>query len=333
MRTHLKDYFIPHAGNEYAPHSLQRASIVGLLALALISFAATSIYTVTWTKSDWLISTVLPGAIVELTNDERVDSDMSVLVRNELLDNAATLKAAHMAQYEYFAHYSPDGVSPWYWFDTIGYDYLHAGENIAVLFTDSEDVVRAWMDSPLHRENILSTKYQEIGVGTAKGTYKGKDTVYVVQHFGTKMPEEVPAVVATAEETPRVAVSTEPSTVLGAESDRAEDVEPEEDTLVAEHISTSSPVAATLPDVPTQAAEPAMIEDAGTFTVATKPHTALQTLYTLIGLFVAVSLVLSIFIEIRHQHPLQVAYSLGLLVVLGGLFHIHSLITGTPLIL
>jgi hypothetical protein len=48
-----------------------------------------------------------------------------------------------------------------------------------------QEVVEAWMNSPAHRENIVSGKYTEIGVGTAKGTYDGYETVYVVQLFGT----------------------------------------------------------------------------------------------------------------------------------------------------
>ena len=47
------------------------------------------------------------------------------------------------------------------------------------------DVVDAWMKSPTHRANIMNGNYTEIGVGTAKGTYKGTPTVFVVQFFGT----------------------------------------------------------------------------------------------------------------------------------------------------
>jgi hypothetical protein len=88
------------------------------------------------------------------------------------------------------AHFSPSGVSPWHWFDKSGYVFAHAGENLAIHFTDSSEVVEAWMLSPKHRENIVSGLYTEIGVGTAKGKFEGYDTVYVVQLFGT--PAYVP---------------------------------------------------------------------------------------------------------------------------------------------
>jgi hypothetical protein len=41
------------------------------------------------------------------------------------------------------------------------------------------------MDSPSHRANIVNSNYTEIGVGTAKGTFDGFETVFVVQLFGT----------------------------------------------------------------------------------------------------------------------------------------------------
>jgi hypothetical protein len=90
-----------------------------------------------------------------------------------------------MAARQYFAHYSPDGTSPWYWFDEVGYVYAHAGENLAVHFSDSGEMVEAWMKSPTHRANIINQQYTEIGIGTARGRYEGFDTVFVVQLFGT----------------------------------------------------------------------------------------------------------------------------------------------------
>jgi uncharacterized protein YkwD len=139
--------------------------------------------------------------VVELTNEERVDNQSAPLRRNDTLDRAAQLKAEHMAKHEYFSHFSPDGVSPWHWFREAGYVYAHAGENLAVHFTDSAEVVEAWMDSPSHRQNIVDSRYTEIGVGTAKGTFDGYDTVYVVQLFGA------PAVAPVSAPTPEATVA------------------------------------------------------------------------------------------------------------------------------
>jgi hypothetical protein len=185
MLKRFKDLLIPHEGNDFRPDILERVSVGVMLILILLSFAMANIQSLLWIGSDWLVSTILPSVIVDLTNDERGTESLLPLKRNETLDAAAKMKAEDMAKNSYFAHYSPEGVSPWYWFDQAGYDYLNAGENLAVHFTESSEVVEAWMDSPSHRANIMSGQYQEIGVGTAKGEYKGSPTIFVVQLFGT----------------------------------------------------------------------------------------------------------------------------------------------------
>lgn len=169
---------------------LQKISLSLMAVMVFITFVAANLHTVFWQSSEWLVSTVLPSVVVDLTNEERAVEAAAPLSRNATLDEAARLKAEHMAEYEYFAHYSPEGISPWHWFDEAGYVYAHAGENLAIHFTDSTEVVEAWMDSPTHRDNIVDPKYTEIGVGTARGEYEGYDTVYVVQLFGA--PAYVP---------------------------------------------------------------------------------------------------------------------------------------------
>ena len=69
-----------------------------------------------------------------------------------------------MAQKGYFAHVSPEGLTPWYWLGEVGYTFSHAGENLAVNFAEPEEVVDAWMNSLAHRTNILNGNFQEIGI-------------------------------------------------------------------------------------------------------------------------------------------------------------------------
>lgn len=128
---------------------------------------------------------VSPEAIVDLTNQNREEFGIGGLEKNDLLTLAAQLKAFDMAEKGYFSHTSPEGITPWYWFNLVGYDYSHAGENLAVNFTDSYDIDKAWMESPTHKKNIINAKFDEIGVGTAVGEYKGKEVIFVVQLFGT----------------------------------------------------------------------------------------------------------------------------------------------------
>ncbi|MEK7085072.1 MAG: CAP domain-containing protein, partial [Patescibacteria group bacterium] len=81
-------------------------------------------------------------------------------------------------------HFGPDGKSPWAWMHEAGYIFDYAGENLAVNFVDSKDVVAAWMHSSSHRDNVLSREFTEIGIGIAEGVYQGRKTVFVVEMFG-----------------------------------------------------------------------------------------------------------------------------------------------------
>ncbi len=186
LRSRLKTLFIPCAENSFRPDFLERMSATIMLVLMILSFSIANLQALLWIGSDWMVSTVLPATIVDLTNNERSELQLGTLTRNTKLDRAAKLKAEDMAEHSYFSHYSPTGVSPWHWFDKVNYVYLHAGENLAVHFNDSSDVIDAWMDSPLHRANIMDGKYTEIGVGTARGEFGGVPTVFVVQLFGTE---------------------------------------------------------------------------------------------------------------------------------------------------
>jgi len=210
------------SGRTYSLTKLQQVATSLMAALVLLTFVGTNMQALLWQSSDWLVSTVLPAVVVDLTNDERADLAAAPLQRNTLLDQAAQQKAQHMAANEYFAHFAPDGTTPWSFFKTSGYVYAHAGENLAIHFTDSTEVVEAWMQSPAHRKNIVDTKYTEIGVGTAKGKFDGYDTVYVVQLFGTPAvpPAAEPAVPEIAP-TPIAAVEFEPAADTSTTADLA----------------------------------------------------------------------------------------------------------------
>lgn len=131
------------------------------------------------------LSAIYASVLVNLTNRDRVMANVSELKVNPLLEKVAQMKADDMATKSYFAHNTPDGKTPWYWFDQAGYKYIYAGENLAVNFQNSEDVETAWMNSKTHWYNIMNPKYTEIGIATSTGFYKGRQAVFVVQMFGT----------------------------------------------------------------------------------------------------------------------------------------------------
>lgn len=153
--------------------------ISGLLTLSL---ALSAVLVLPFRQE--LMTLVLPSALVGLSNSQREDAKLPLLEISPKLQKAAQLKANDMAKRGYFSHYTPEGNPPWYWLDQVEYDYRSAGENLAVNFTESTDVDKAWMNSPKHRENILNKKYTEVGIATAKGLYKGEEATFVVQFFG-----------------------------------------------------------------------------------------------------------------------------------------------------
>ncbi len=124
------------------------------------------------------LASIAPDALVELTNIRRDDADIEELSVNPLLTKAAQKKADDMASKGYFAHTSPEGIEPWHWFNEVGYNYLFAGENLAVNFSEAHEVDKAWMESPAHRDNIVSEKFREIGIA------KNKTKILNLELFG-----------------------------------------------------------------------------------------------------------------------------------------------------
>lgn len=157
--------------------------VVELLVLAIIGIFGVSVVDQYLLGSPSLAS-VVSAVLVDLANGDRAANDVGLLTLNPTLTKAAQAKADDMAAKGYFAHVSPDGRNSWTWFKDAGYRFIYAGENLAVDFSDSEDVERAWMNSPTHRRNILDGHFTEVGIATARGTYKGRATIFVVQMFG-----------------------------------------------------------------------------------------------------------------------------------------------------
>ena len=139
---------------------------------------------------------VTKSALENFVNQTRQSVGLSMLSENQKLNQAAQLKAENMTQNNYFAHTSPSGISPWFWFSKAGYNYKYAGENLARDFSSAQATVDAWMNSPTHRDNILNSKYKEIGIGVTEGDLAGIDTTIVVQFFGATYQDKVSEPVA-----------------------------------------------------------------------------------------------------------------------------------------
>lgn len=118
--------------------------------------------------------------VVNLVNKERATAGLSPLSANTNLAAVATKKAEDMRDKNYFSHTSPTYGSPFDMMSQFGIKYTAAGENIAKGQRTPESVMSAWMNSAGHRENIMSAKYNQIGVGYVTDS---KGNTYWVQMF------------------------------------------------------------------------------------------------------------------------------------------------------
>ncbi len=137
-------------------------------------------------------SEINPDNIIKLVNKSREQNNVAPLVENARLMKIAQDKVNDMINKDYFAHTSPGGITPWYWYQKGGYNYKYAGENLAINFLTSEEEHKAWMNSATHRKNILNPSFQEVGVAVAAGEIGGQSSIVAVQEFGTPLSGSAP---------------------------------------------------------------------------------------------------------------------------------------------
>ena len=271
------------------------------------------------------LAAVISSVIVDLVNGDRGTNDLGGLTWSPVLAKAAQAKADDMAAKGYFAHVSPEGVNSWYWFRQAGYNFVYAGENLAVDFYDSADVERAWMASPTHRANILNGHYTEIGVATAQGVYQGHLTTFAVQMFGqpakaTALPSPVQTEFVPQTPTEVATASTEPSVpVAGATAE-------------------TGAVAAVGP-VPGAVAVPLVVEtkvpDLAPWWqhIVASPKLMLEYAYYALGLVILFILAVMTRFEFKSHHRHHLYAVAMLFVLMGGIFAFADLVLfATPTI-
>jgi uncharacterized protein YkwD len=137
------------------------------------------------------------AATLCLVNDERVRFGESTLIEDPRLANAAVGHSRDMNANDYFSHTSPSGqtllmriqASGFIPNANVGYTL---GENIAwgtLWLGTPRSIVKAWMESPGHRANILNGSYRYTGVGIdpdlPNSMSNGQPGGMYTQDFGT----------------------------------------------------------------------------------------------------------------------------------------------------
>lgn len=126
-------------------------------------------------------------AIVHAMNRERAARGLGPLRLEERLSLAAQDRVADMLSKHYFDHVSPEGISPFEWVRKRGYKYNLIGENLALGYRSSHSVVSGWMKSPGHRDNILKSGFDEVGIAFSDTSpMRGYGAPLVVALYGRR---------------------------------------------------------------------------------------------------------------------------------------------------
>jgi len=128
-------------------------------------------------------STDMKEALTAVINSARNDAGSISL----LLDSSLCLVAQHrsddMAARDYFSHTTPEGKNIYNFLAENGIAYSTAGENIQYCsppsMASAELFFNTWMDSDIHRANILNGGFSRIGIGTSSNN----NNFYIVLVF------------------------------------------------------------------------------------------------------------------------------------------------------
>ena len=194
----LTHYLFPGQSNNHRARILHASSIfIVSLLLLFLQFSIKGI-SLSGLRILGYASNIPPLKVAEISNQKRVEAGLSPLEFSQELSLAARLKGEDMLAKDYWAHVSPDGITPWKFFTDVGYKYRFAGENLARDFSDPASAIAAWMASPSHRDNLLSEKYKEVGIAVVEGDLAGVETTLIVQLFGAKSEAQSQIPIASA---------------------------------------------------------------------------------------------------------------------------------------
>ncbi|HEU4769940.1 MAG TPA: CvpA family protein [Pyrinomonadaceae bacterium] len=114
----------------------------------------------------------LEKRMLDLVNNERVSRGLQPLAADPELTEVARRHSADMFARGYFAHDTPEGVTPFDRMREADVRFLTAGENLALAPTLSV-AHTGLMNSPGHRANILRPQFGRLGIGIMDGGMRG----------------------------------------------------------------------------------------------------------------------------------------------------------------
>ena len=135
--------------------------------------------------------------LLRLHNEVRAEQGVEELCVQENLMVAAQGHAEDMIERDFYAHETPEGLTPGDRITRAGYPFATYGENnnrVSGGYSgepgrdELRDAFESWMESPPHRANLLDPDFREVGIGLSTGQYTpevGTTTMYVVD-FATR---------------------------------------------------------------------------------------------------------------------------------------------------
>ena len=205
---------LPGYSNNQKAKILHSESIVVFALLLILGRFVINSFPIIGVNVLGYASQISTDEVIRLTNLKREAAGVPVLRYNAQLSSAAKAKGEDMISRDYWAHIAPDGTQPWKFFSDAGYKYRYAGENLAKDFSSPESAVEAWMASPSHKENLLSSKYDEIGIAVVEGDLNGEDTTIIVQLFGKRYDTSIASATTNVSAKTQTSTGSTPAVVL-----------------------------------------------------------------------------------------------------------------------
>jgi uncharacterized protein YkwD len=122
--------------------------------------------------------------LLDMVNVERRKARVPLLRLQPQLNRTAQDYAEDMLARGFYAHKSPEGTTVMDRAQAAGYRGRMTGENLANGAESVDEVMRGWMESEEHKENILTRPFREAGFGVAIGKETDGYRILWVQCFG-----------------------------------------------------------------------------------------------------------------------------------------------------
>jgi uncharacterized protein YkwD len=104
-------------------------------------------------------------AVLSAVNQFRADHQLPPVRLDPRLNQVAQAHADFMAANRTLSHTGANGTDPSQRLTGVGYRWNCIAENVATGQVTAEEVVQDWMNSPMHRANLLKVAVTDIGVG------------------------------------------------------------------------------------------------------------------------------------------------------------------------